>query len=419
MSQNPSAAFAQPVSMPAEFPEILKDFTREILRHQPDEIYDFGVKYFDQKCHTGKDTNFGFGDDISLEEIEKEVQALFERYDEDKSGYLETNEFRLLLKDLRTRLPFITEDDLQFFLCEADVNQDNKIEYHEFIPIALQIIQTVYSRKKCDQENEGVRDMARSLVRGMDKEELERVLHTIFQAFDTDGSGSLSRDEFVKALQSMELGLTRREVNCVLSQYDTNRDGQISYNEFVPFAFDLLARLGEMRIVETQMSEDGLAQLLADRFRANADKEEQGFIDTDEAKKVLHEASLGLTRLQIYSILSVAGEGARCDNGLLNCALFIPKAVAVIRSMCNFESSIENEVAARETVAAVQNTLESLPDGCSLGDFTEALTALDLEKMTKDALFKYVQEMGEPIKPKSLVYDAITIVRNMQGAAAV
>ena len=33
MQQNPSAAFSKQLTMPAEFPEILKDLTREWLRH--------------------------------------------------------------------------------------------------------------------------------------------------------------------------------------------------------------------------------------------------------------------------------------------------------------------------------------------------------------------------------------------------
>jgi hypothetical protein len=40
-------------------------------------------------------------------------------------------------------MPFISENDLWFFLAEADANADNKIEYHEFIPMALQIVQTM------------------------------------------------------------------------------------------------------------------------------------------------------------------------------------------------------------------------------------------------------------------------------------
>jgi len=38
--------YATNLHIPPEFPEILKDFTREVLRHQPKEIYQFAAEYF-------------------------------------------------------------------------------------------------------------------------------------------------------------------------------------------------------------------------------------------------------------------------------------------------------------------------------------------------------------------------------------
>merc|ERR1712194_93641 len=116
MQQNPSAAFAKPVVMPDVFAEVLKDFTRECLRQQPDNLVDFAVKYFDRKCNgvaAGMES-----DEMGLEEIEGVVQALFQRYDADNSGFLDRTEFRNLLNDLREKVPFITEKDLLFFMSE-------------------------------------------------------------------------------------------------------------------------------------------------------------------------------------------------------------------------------------------------------------------------------------------------------------
>ena len=36
-------------TIPPGFPDILKDFVREILREQPDNIYRFGADYFQVK----------------------------------------------------------------------------------------------------------------------------------------------------------------------------------------------------------------------------------------------------------------------------------------------------------------------------------------------------------------------------------
>ena len=173
----------------------------------------------------------------------------------------------------------------------------------------------------------------------MDKNELERVLATIFKSFDTDGSGALSQDEFVEALSSMDLGLTRKEINSVLFHYDANSDGSISYTEFVPFAFDLLSKLTEMRIFETEMAEDDLAKFLVELFKARETELEQqeeaeagaaaaaaerppGMMHIDIVKELLHMAKLGLTRLQIYSVMSVAEVN---ELGFINYMQFIPR----------------------------------------------------------------------------------------------
>eukprot|EP00002_Diphylleia_rotans_P004227 TRINITY_DN13042_c0_g1_i2.p1 TRINITY_DN13042_c0_g1~~TRINITY_DN13042_c0_g1_i2.p1 ORF type:complete len:202 (+),score=42.56 TRINITY_DN13042_c0_g1_i2:163-768(+) len=41
-----TSRYATQLSIPKDFPALVKDFTREVLRHQPDDIYEFGVKYF-------------------------------------------------------------------------------------------------------------------------------------------------------------------------------------------------------------------------------------------------------------------------------------------------------------------------------------------------------------------------------------
>ncbi|PNH06142.1 hypothetical protein TSOC_007528 [Tetrabaena socialis] len=41
-----TATYQKPITIPDDFPAILKAFTREILRAQPSNIYEFGARYF-------------------------------------------------------------------------------------------------------------------------------------------------------------------------------------------------------------------------------------------------------------------------------------------------------------------------------------------------------------------------------------
>ena len=38
--------YGKEYAVPKEFPSVLKSFTREVLRAQPGNIYEFGAKYF-------------------------------------------------------------------------------------------------------------------------------------------------------------------------------------------------------------------------------------------------------------------------------------------------------------------------------------------------------------------------------------
>ena len=73
----------------------------------------------------------------------------------------------------------------------------------------------------------------------------------IFSQFDTDGSGSLNRTEFRKALRAMNLGLSIIQINEIIelcdskdlkghTRYDAVKgDGTINYNEFKEKLYDV------------------------------------------------------------------------------------------------------------------------------------------------------------------------------------
>jgi Ca2+-binding EF-hand superfamily protein len=349
-----SSKFAKQFQVPPEFPEILKDFTREVLRNQPTNINEFAAKYFDclaQGLPAGAPIGVGGGgggacfgpnfnddeDGMSLEEVESIVKDLFKKYDADDSGFLDPSEFKALMVDLQQRLEFPADEIYRFF-AEADMNADGEIEYEEFIPLALQIIQSMYAKKNLEHHMAEVRENVEDLlVHGMSKYELTELVETIFERVDTDGSGTLSKEDFVSALTSMELGLTRREINTIRLQIDVNQNGRISYREFVPFAYDLLQKLTSMRLLETELENDELGQYLTDLFKAK-DTELSGMLHADDIRDLLHEAMLGLSRMQIYTVIS---EAEPDPDMMISYPAFIPKGVEIIRSMLSFGQCLE------------------------------------------------------------------------------
>merc|ERR1712224_687630 len=81
------------------------------------------------------------------------------------------------------------------------------------------------------------------------------------------------------------------------------------------------------------------AQYLVDLFKAK-DADMTGMLHVDDIRDLLHQAMLGLSRMQIYSVISEADTNS---ENLITYTAFIPRAVGLIRSMLSFEKSIVRE----------------------------------------------------------------------------
>jgi len=417
-----SSKFAKQYQIPPEFPDILKDFAREVLRNQPANINEFAAKYFDclaqgLPAEIGADFSAGGGDaEMSLDEVEQIIQDLFAKYDADSNGYLDPTEFKSLMADLQQRMDF-PPDEIFRFLAEADMNEDGMIEYEEFIPLALQIVQGMYAKKRLEQHISDVDQHAEDLlVHGMSRDELTELVGSIFERMDQDGSGTLSKPEFATALTSMELGLTRREINTIMFQIDTDGDGGVSYREFVPFAFDLLQKLTSLRLLETELENDELAQYLTDLFKAR-DVEMLSMLHVNDIRDLLHQAMLGLSRMQIYTVISEAEVNS---DMMIAYGTFIPRAVGLIRSMLSFEKSIvrDSKDIGTEAEDKFFGTLDAAFAGmetCSSADFNQKLQSTGVVNQQElQAAMHLLLPFGNEIPVEEAKSQIWSLLKNMR-----
>ena len=87
----------------------------------------------------------------------------------------------------------------------------------------LQFLLTSPALSLCQAEEE--------MYRGMSSEEMEQLVHEIFDAVDTGGTGELDPQEFAAALTMSRLELTEDEVEQFMAQLDTDGNGKISFSE--------------------------------------------------------------------------------------------------------------------------------------------------------------------------------------------
>ena len=91
--------YGKTFAVPKEFPSVLKAFTREVLRAQPGNIYEFGSQYFTELLAQAEAAHMG-GDGarrLSHEELAELFTNMFNEADTDGSGALSPSEFKVAL----------------------------------------------------------------------------------------------------------------------------------------------------------------------------------------------------------------------------------------------------------------------------------------------------------------------------------
>jgi Ca2+-binding EF-hand superfamily protein len=333
-----ASKFSKQFSIPEGFPEILRDFTREILRTQADDINMFGAQYFSEMLERRDGID---RDDskivLSLDEVHEHIQRMFHEADKDQNGFLDRKELKSVIDSFKKELG-LSKKDVKRVLSEADENNDGNVEYGEFIPLAADLISTLIAKRKNEQDQAARKEQAKLeasqfLLKGMPQQELEGILTDVFKKADKNGDGSLDRNEFRACLKDANLGFTRKEINLMLTEVDTDGDGRVTYDEFIPLCLHILTEMvaDEMSSVPPQEAE--MAAYFSDLFTQKAgDAKELHFRDVI---KLLKDADLGLTLVQIHSIMSEADRDPQ--TGMVDYEKLATTAAGLVVSLLNIE----------------------------------------------------------------------------------
>lgn len=176
-------------------------------------------------------------------------------------------------------------------------------------------------------------------LHGMMQDEIESLLREIFQRADSEERGALGRLEFMDALLDADLGFTRREVNILMAAAESpsaggNSSGDILYPDFIPVCFPVLRDVFIQGVVELPNDQDSLTQYLAEVF-ASGDSEATGLLTVADLTKLFRAADIGLTRLQIITVMSEAQED---KSGFVNYEKFAAHVAGMVVVLVSFDS---------------------------------------------------------------------------------
>jgi len=242
----------------------------------------------------------------------------------------------------------------------ADTDDDGVISYEEFLPVAIDIVQTVYAKTMQAKKKE--------------RADLEATVRKIFNSYDVDRNGYLDAGEFNAVFEALssELGsadYSERLATEVMSVVDADEDNHVSLEEFTPLCAEVLRVLideaenakyeagnteqtggtdymaAAEEILLKGLSDEDLERTLLELFQS-ADLDNSGTLERPEFTKCLLEADIGLTEKHVSAILKDVDTN---EDGLVDFVEFAPLAYGLLLKVIAAQLEEEDKAAAPAT----------------------------------------------------------------------
>eukprot|EP01012_Entosiphon_sulcatum_P003270 TRINITY_DN1098_c0_g1_i1.p1 TRINITY_DN1098_c0_g1~~TRINITY_DN1098_c0_g1_i1.p1 ORF type:complete len:271 (-),score=69.53 TRINITY_DN1098_c0_g1_i1:99-911(-) len=238
--------FQRKFQLPPNFNQVLKDFTREVLRDQPSDVYAYGANYFKRLAlkeegleEAGGQNGGGSGSGLSNADaaLRNKLRDAFAEEDPHRDGRLAAHAIRKVLVGAG-----LANDQATFAISNSfDIlnleDPDKMIDYDAFLNHNLAFISFfdrtghVFAPQRHKDEDS---------VHGLTSAELSLQLLSLCQKADTAGSGRLPIRQYFDVLKAAPLQLTHRDVALLTTEADISGDGYVLYRKEVTKAFGLL-----------------------------------------------------------------------------------------------------------------------------------------------------------------------------------
>ncbi|KAH7816033.1 putative radial spoke protein 7 [Monocercomonoides exilis] len=279
--------------VPSGLPELLMDFTREVLRNQPPNILIFGAQYF--RSLLKKQTSSPFA------VVCENIRQLFREADPDGIGYVKFSQFRNALLDERSGLD---ERLAQMTLVEQEIGDDGTCDYQDFLHILIPLLDVVSTIPIKVHST----DQPRIHIHGFIRDEYEQLVNQKLLEYECLTLDGLDRPTIRNALQDPEMGLMRKEINLVMGFIEVNYpDGQFTGENIASKITDLLWNAHEENIFAFPTDAATVNDILIHAFE-DIDRANTGKLPVLSIQSGLFAADFGLTVLQTHAIVGLLAD---------------------------------------------------------------------------------------------------------------
>ena len=202
----------------------------------------------------------------------KTLKKAFKYFDVQERGVIDIKQFAATLAKFGCSF---TEKEIQAMFAKYDKEQSGKLRYDEFCGLFAQMgsgvilnVNPVFEIAR-QPPFQTLQKLSADLLR---KNELGvQQLARIFARVDKNRSGIISRTDFTWALKEATLAPTKTEYDNIYRFFDKNHDDKINYREFLFFLRGDLTgpRLDVVRRAFEKLDSQGQGRILVDDLRVN------------------------------------------------------------------------------------------------------------------------------------------------------
>jgi Ca2+-binding EF-hand superfamily protein len=318
--------------------------------------------------------------------INDDLQALravlinmFKEADDDGNGFLTFDEFQVLLEKVDLG---ISSQEMRFVISEADENENGVVDYCEFVPLAVDMIQSFRARNRAKtQTSQEDSEIDEVIMQSLSQSEISSITETCLakiREVDTKSYGVLKPNELRRCLNSVaNIFVNEKEITMICQSLPRDPFNRCIYSGLREVVAKIRFMTLKNNYVEARGSE--LHKYLLERCREEeqtirqkretADDVETGRLPFRAMTNLLQSSSrLSLSRLQVMVIMAEAS----AVEGMVDYYQFCPVVAKTIEIM--FEPKTLRQRA--ELIEKTDLSPEALLSGLSTDEFKQKLHTL-------------------------------------------
>ncbi|EKF31788.1 hypothetical protein MOQ_004377 [Trypanosoma cruzi marinkellei] len=227
--------------LPPNFPGVLKEYAREVLRAQPEDVLQWSADYFKRLAleadplQAEQSTSAQFTplvEDEEREAMNQRLVKIFSELDSDGSGVLPIQTIKKALLEICGLSP----SQALYVLTATALGESDLVDYKAFASESCGAL--LFFQQTCHEF--GVSVVEEATVHGLSRRDVEQEFLRIFRYADEAETGLLSMDQYYKALANAPYHLTRRDLRLLFIETARNAENEVDYEAELAYMFDRL-----------------------------------------------------------------------------------------------------------------------------------------------------------------------------------